>query len=67
MCTEAKTNHVSLVSPDLITIEQLLDELWRRIRARSLQPWNLRQLQVAPHEEWAWIPKNVVRLHRLFV
>ena len=32
MCAEAKTNHVSLVSPDLNTIEQLLDELWRRIQ-----------------------------------
>ena len=30
MCAEAKTNHVSLVSSDLNTIEQLLDELWRR-------------------------------------
>ena len=29
MCVEAKTNRVSLVCPDLNTIEQLLDELWR--------------------------------------
>ena len=67
MCAEAKTNCVSLVSPDLITIEQLLDELWRRIRDRSVQPRNLQQLHVALHEEWAWIPKNVVRRHRLSV
>ena len=67
MCAEAKTNRVSLVSPDLITIEQLLDELWQRIRDRSVQPRNFRQLQVALHEEWAWIPKNVVRHHRLLV
>ena len=38
MCAEAKTNRVSLVRPDLITIEQLLDQLWRRIRDRSVQP-----------------------------
>ena len=43
MC-EAKTNHVSLVSPDLNRIEQLLDELWRCIRDRSVQPWSFRQL-----------------------
>ena len=49
MCTEAKTNRVSLAKPDLITTEQLLDELWRRIRDRSVQPQNLRQLQVALH------------------
>ena len=36
VCTEAKTNRVSLVSPDLNTIEQLLDELWRRIRDRGI-------------------------------
>ena len=34
MCVKAKTNRVSLVIPDLNTIEQLLDELWRRIRDR---------------------------------
>ena len=28
---------------------------------------NLRQLQVALHCEWAWIPKNVVRHYRLLV
>ena len=44
MCTEAKTNSVGLVSPDLNTIEQLLDELWRRILDRSVQPQILRQL-----------------------
>ena len=59
MCAEAKTNRVSLVSPDLNTIEQLLDEL----RDRSVQPRNLRQLQVALHLVWVWIPKNVVRRH----
>ena len=32
MCAEAKTNHVSLVSLDFSTIEQLLDELWRTSR-----------------------------------
>ena len=48
-------------------IEQLLDELWRLIRDRSVQPRNLRQLQVALHEGWAWIPKNAVRRHMLWV
>ena len=51
VCVEDKTNHVSLISPDLNTIEQLLDELWRRIWDRSMQPRNLRQLQVALHLE----------------
>ena len=67
MCAEAKTNRVSLVSPDLNTIELLLDGLWRRTRDRSVQLRNLSQLQVALHLEWAWIPKNVVRRHMLLV
>ena len=46
---EAKTKRVSLASPDLNTIEQLLDELCRRIWDRSVQSRNLRQLQVALH------------------
>ena len=46
MCAEAKTNRVSLVSLYLNTIEQLLDELRRCIRERSVQPRNLGQLQV---------------------
>ena len=41
VCAEAKTNRVSFESPDLNTIEQLLDELWRRIQDRSVQPRNL--------------------------
>ena len=32
MCADAKTNRVSLLSPDINMIEQLLDELWRRIQ-----------------------------------
>ena len=32
MCAEAKTIRVRLVCPDTNTIEQLLVELWRRIR-----------------------------------
>ena len=67
VCAEAQTNPVSLVSLDLITIEQLLDELWLRIRDPSMQPRNLRQLQAALHLEWGWIPKNVVRRHLLLV
>ena len=46
MCAEAKTNGISLVSPDLNTIEQLLDELWRRIRDCSVQPRNLRSFKL---------------------
>ena len=48
VCVEAKTIHDSLVSLDLNPTEQLWDELWRCIRDPSLQPWNLRQPQVAP-------------------
>ena len=62
MCAEAKTNRVSLVSSDLNTIEQFLDELWRRIRECSVQSQNLGQLWVSLHyDEWVWIPKNAVR------
>ena len=66
MCRSQKTP-VNLVSSDLFTIQQLLDELWRRIRDPSVQPRNLRQLQVAFNQEWAWIPKNVVRRHMFLV
>ena len=61
MCVEAKPNRDSLVSPDHNPIEQLWDELLRCIQDRSVQPWNLRQLQVALDYEWARIPKNGVR------
>ena len=49
VCAEAQKKRVSLESPDLKTIEQLLGELWGRIRDLSVQPSNLRQLQVALH------------------
>ena len=49
VCAEAKTNCVSLVSSDLNPIEQLCDELWRRILDHSMQPRNLSQLKVALH------------------
>ena len=49
VCAEAKTNRVSLVSSDLNTIEQLLDELWRRIRDRSVQSQILGQSRVSLH------------------
>ena len=48
-------------------IEQLLDELKRRIWDRSVQPRNLRQLPVALQYERAWIPKNIVRRDMLLV
>ena len=67
MCVEAETNRHSLVSPDLNPIEQLWDELCRCIRDRSVQPRNLRQLQVTLHSEWAWIPKNAVRRYVLSI
>ena len=63
MCAEAKTNYVSLVSPDFNTIQQLLDELWRRIRDRSVQPRNLR-LSI---KKGRGILKNIVRCHMLLV
>ena len=40
VCAEAKTNRVSLVSSDLNPIEQLWDELLRRILDHSVQPRN---------------------------
>ena len=46
---EAKKKHIILVSSDLNPIEQLWDELWRRILDHSVQPRNLQQLQVALH------------------
>ena len=67
MCAEAKTNRYSLVSSNLNPIEQLWDELWRRILDRSVQPWNLRQLQVALHLEWARVAKNVVQSYVLSI
>ena len=68
MCAEAKTNRVSLVSSDLNTIEQLLDELWRRIRDRSVQSQMLGQPRVSLHYDvCVWIPKNIVRRHTLLV
>ena len=62
-----KTNRVSLVRTDLNKIEQLVDELLRRIWDLSVQPQILRQLQIALHSELAWIPENVVRRHMLLV
>ena len=56
-----------LSSPECHHDRAVMDELWRRIRDSSLQPRNLRQLQVALHQEWAWIPKNVVRRHMLLI
>ena len=50
----------SSLSPDLNPIEHLWDELGRRVRARPVQPQNLRQLEIALHQEWAQIPQNVV-------
>ena len=48
-------------------IEQLLDELWRRIWDLPVQPRNLQKLQVALHYERAWIPKNIMRRQMLLV
>ena len=48
-------------------IEQLWDQLWQRIRYRSMQPWKLGQLQVALHKKWAWIPQNVVRRYKISI
>ena len=49
VCVEVKPNRDSLVGPDLNPIEQMWDELWRCIWDRSVQPGNLRQIQVALH------------------
>ena len=50
-----------LLSPDLNPIEHICDELGRRVRARPMQPQNLRQLEITLHQEWAQIPQNVER------
>ena len=49
------------LNPDLNPLEHLWDELGRSVRARPVQPQNLRQLEIALHQEWAHIPQNVVR------
>ena len=49
------------LSPDLNPIEHLWDELGQRVRACPVQPQNLRQFEIALHQEWAQIPQNVVR------
>ena len=59
MCAEAKTNRVSLVSTDLNAIEQLLDELWRHILDRSVQPWNLGQLQLLSIKNGCKLPRTL--------
>ena len=41
------------LSPNLNPIEHLWDELGRRVRARPVQPQNLRQLEIALHQVWA--------------
>ena len=67
MCVEAKPKRDSLVSPDLNPIEQLRDELLRCIRDRTVQPRIFRQLWVALHLKWVWIPKNGVRRYVLSI
>ena len=49
------------LSPDLNPIEHLWNVIERRVRARPVPPQNLRQLEIALHQEWAQIPQNVVR------
>ena len=59
MCAEAKTNRVGLVSPNLNTRERLFDGLWRRIQERSVQPRNLRKLQVAITKNGRGFPRTL--------
>ena len=59
MCAEAKTNRVSLVNPYLNTIEQLLGELWRCTRDRSVQSLNRRQLRLLSIKNWRGFPRTL--------
>ena len=48
-------------SPDLSPIEQVWDQLDRRMRQRPVQPQTMIQLQQALVQEWNSIPMNVIR------
>jgi len=47
-------------SPDMSSIEPLLDELKRRVYARAQPPTNVNQLREAVIEEWENIPQQLI-------
>ena len=49
------------LSPDCNPIEHMWDILGRRVRQRDPQPENVQQLINAFHEEWARIPRYLLR------
>ena len=49
------------MSPDLSPIEQVWDELDKRVRRRQIQPNTLAQLEQALIHEWNNLPQNVIR------
>ena len=49
------------MSPDLLPIEQVWDELDKRVRRRQIQPNTLAQFEQALIHEWNNLPQNVIR------
>ena len=49
------------MSPDLSPIEQVWDELDKRVRRRQIQPNTLAQLEQVLVHEWNNLPRNVIR------
>lgn len=49
------------LSPDLNCIENLWDELKRRVRARDTAPSSIVELKTALEEEWNTIPQDFIK------
>ncbi|GFV32433.1 transposable element Tc1 transposase [Trichonephila clavipes] len=47
-------------SPDLNPIEHVWDFLGRRLAARTLPPVTIRELRLAPQDEWAAMPQQLI-------
>ena len=49
------------LSPDLNPIENLWDQLSRRVEAHNSVPQNLNDLRAALQEEWDAVPQQTIR------